>query len=82
VKRAFALYAIELLVGGMLVHRTLGAGIVTVNPGVKMIGCEKYFLTMPDIQFGHFQNINKLSAHHLSSLVSYALNLEKTTSTK
>ena len=50
-KRAFALNAVELLVGGVLMHRPLGAGIVAVHPGVKMVGGEKHLLAVADVQF-------------------------------
>src|SRR5438105_11617764 len=36
-KRALSLDAAKLLIGGMLVHGALGARIVAVHPGVKMI---------------------------------------------
>ena len=51
-KRALALDAVELLVGGVLVHRPLGAGIISVHPGVKLIRGEQHFFAVADFELG------------------------------
>jgi hypothetical protein len=69
VKCALSFDAVELLVGAVFVHGTLGSGIIAMNPSVKMIGAKQYFLAMPDIQFGKIQQINELGGHKNSFLV-------------
>src|SRR5262245_921915 len=46
-KCAFSFNAVKLLVGGVLVHGTLGSRIITMNPGVKMIRVNSTFLAWP-----------------------------------
>ena len=48
-KRTLAFDAIKLLIGGVLVHRPFGAGIVPMHPGVKMIRGEKDLFAVADV---------------------------------
>ena len=50
-KRALALDAVKLLVGSMLVHRSLGSRIIAVHPGVKLVRSKQHFFAVTDVQF-------------------------------
>jgi hypothetical protein len=60
-KGAYPFDAVELLVCGVLVHGALGARIVAMHPGVKLIRGEQDFFAVADIQLGHAQNIDEFS---------------------
>src|SRR5581483_6250050 len=63
VESALALHAVKLLVGGVLVHGALGAGIIAVHPGMKMIRAEQHFFAVPDLEFLDLEDVDEFSGH-------------------
>jgi hypothetical protein len=66
-ERALALDAVELLIGGVFVQGSFGAGIVAVHPGVKAIRGEEHLFAVTDLEFFELQDIDEFSGHTRSS---------------